>query len=71
MTQQERLIKALEARGSRIVPSKTRKYVVMSRYDGLDGYFYLGKAGALRVGKTIAVSAALENLKAALLREVV
>jgi hypothetical protein len=52
MTMQEKFAAALVARGETEVPTKSRKYRTFTRTwnDQRIGYFFLGKAGALRVG---------------------
>ena len=68
-TLQQRLIDALIASGRGTpVASRSRKYVTLKRPDGT--FFYVGKAGALRFGKTIADSmAAPDEFKKRLLDE--
>ena len=68
-TLQQRLIEALiaTARGTR-VESRSRKYVTLHRPDG--SFYFVGRAGALRYGKTVAASiAAPEDFKRRLLEE--
>ena len=64
-TLQQRLVDALVATGrGTIVQSRSRKHV-----DG--SFFYVGKAGALRFGKTVSGSvAAPEDFKRRLLAEI-
>ena len=51
-----------------IVRSRSRKHVTLERPDGC--FFYVGKAGALRFGKTVTDSvAAPEDFKRRLLEE--
>jgi hypothetical protein len=68
-TLQERLVDALVATGrGTIVQSRSRKYVTLERPDG--SFFYVGKAGALRFGKTVTDSmAAPDDFKRRLLRD--
>jgi hypothetical protein len=69
ITLQQRLIEALiaTARGTP-VESRSRKYVTLKRPDGT--FFYVGKAGALRFGKTVTASiAAPDDFKQRLLEE--
>jgi hypothetical protein len=56
-TLQQRLIEALIAtgRGTR-VESRSRKYVTLKRPDG--SFYFVGRAGALRFGKTVTASMA-------------
>lgn len=63
----DKLVAALEARGEKRVEAKTRKYTVMSRSGG--GFWYIGRAGALRFGPTASKSSAAFKTKAQLLGE--
>ena len=64
-----RLIAALEKQGWAVDTSAiSRKYVVLIRHN-TDSRYYVGKAGALRHGKTIAASVPCDVLKANLLRQ--
>ena len=69
LTLQQRLVDALVATGrGAIIESRSRKYVTLKRPDG--SFFYVGKAGALRFGKTVADSvAAPDDFKKRLLDE--
>ena len=67
MTIKEKLIAALKARGFKAVESRTRKYEVF-KGDG-DKLIFVGKAGALRIGKTVTDSIPSERFKAMLLTE--
>jgi hypothetical protein len=69
ITLQQRLIEALIATGRGMpVESHSRKYITLKRPDGT--FFYVGKAGALRYGKTVTTSiAAPEDFKRRLLEE--
>ena len=68
-TLQQRLIEALIATGrGTLVESRSRKYVTLKRPDG--SFYFVGKAGALRFGKTIVASmAAPDDFKRRLLEE--
>jgi hypothetical protein len=68
-TLQQRLIEALIATGRGMpVESHSRKYITLKRPDG--SFYFVGKAGALRFGKTITASiAAPEDFKRRLLEE--
>ena len=56
-TLQQRLVDALVTSGrGTIVPIRSRKYITLERPDA--SFFYVGKAGALRFGKTVADSMA-------------
>ena len=68
-TLQQRLVDALIATGrGTIVPSRSGKYITLERPDG--SFFYVGKAGALRYGKTVTGSvAAPDDFKRRLLDE--
>ncbi len=62
----DRLVAALIARGETVVKgARTTKYTVVTRHNG--GFYYIGKAGALRIGQTIADSRSAPNLRARLL----
>ena len=69
LTLQQRLIDALVASGRGTpIESRSRKYVTLKRPDG--SFFYVGPAGALRFGKTVADSmAAPDEFKQRLLTE--
>lgn len=69
LTIQQRLVDALVASGRGApVASRSRKYVTLKRPDG--SFFYVGRAGALRFGKTVADSmAAPDEFKKRLLEE--
>ena len=69
LTLQQRLIEALiaTARGTR-AQSRSRKYVTLERPDG--SFYFVGRAGALRFGKTVTASiAAPDDFKRRLLEE--
>lgn len=68
-TLQQRLVDALVTTGrGTIVQSRSRKYITLERADG--SFFYVGKAGALRFGKTVSGSiAAPDDFKRRLLGE--
>jgi hypothetical protein len=70
-TIQQSLVDALIASGRGTpVTSRSRKYVTLKRPDG--SFFYVGPAGALRFGKTVADSmAAPDEFKQRLLAETV
>lgn len=73
-TQQERLVEALTRRGETIVTARhsaenTERTVKMTRKNG--GFWFIGKAGALRFGRNASTSiAALDQVKTRLLHEV-
>lgn len=52
-TMREKFQAALEARGSAVIPSRSRKFVVMTRATPTDGFYFIGKSGSLRIGQTI------------------
>ncbi len=59
MTLQQRFAKALEQRGEKLVKTTSKVWVYSAPSGTLDGkpvYFYLGKAGSLRIGRTMADS---------------
>ena len=65
----QRLVAALETQGCVRVASRTCKYIVLTRPAKPDYFYFVGKAGALRTGKTASNSISIENTKARLLRE--
>ena len=69
LIQQQRLVDALVATGrGTLVESRSRKYVTLKRPDG--SFYFVGKAGALRFGKTVTGSmAASDDFKRRLLEE--
>ena len=69
LTLQQRLVDALVTTGrGTIVQSRSRKYITLERADG--SFFYVGKAGALRFGKTLTDSmAAPDEFKQRLLED--
>ena len=69
-TLQQRLVEALVASGRGTpVESRSRKYITLKRPDGR--FFYVGKAGALRFGRTVSESmAAPDDFKQRLLAEI-
>ena len=69
MTIRDQLIAALTTAGHTQVPSATRRYVVFQHKGRPGVFFYVGKAGALRCGDTIARSIPVNNLKAMFLAE--
>ena len=68
-TLQQRLVDALVATGrGTIVQSRSRKHITLKRPDG--SFFYVGRNGALRYGKTVSGSiAAPDDFKRRLLRD--
>jgi hypothetical protein len=70
LTLQRRLVEVLVATGrGTLVQSRSRKYVTLERPDGT--FFYVGKAGALRFGKTVSKSmAAPDDFKRRLFEEI-
>lgn len=75
-TIREKLIEALTTLGEKQVASRSSKYVVMTRTinsktlereTAINLFWYVGKAGALRSGTTVATSIPMEASKARLL----
>jgi hypothetical protein len=68
-TLQQRLVDALVTTARGIpVESRSRKYITLKRPDGT--FYFVGKAGALRYGKTVSNSMATpEDFKRRLLEE--
>jgi hypothetical protein len=53
----DRLVAALQRRGETIVAdARSAKYTVLTRKVGDGWFYYVGPAGALRVGRTVADS---------------
>lgn len=69
LTLQQRLVDALVASGRATpVDGRSSKYVMLKRADG--DYYFVGRAGALRFGRTITDSrAAPDSFKTRLLEE--
>ena len=66
-TLQSRYRAALEKLGCKVVPYNSGRYLVLAR--PLSGYYFLGDAGALRVGQTVTSSIPVaDSFKARLLR---
>lgn len=57
----DKLVAALEARGEKRVEARTQKYTVLTRSRG--GFWYVGRAGALRYGLTASKSSAAFKTK--------
>ncbi len=69
MTKQELYVEALIKMGGSVVPSRTRKYIVVEGPSNSGGLYYVGKAGAVRKGNTVSNSISLSNnWKASLLK---
>jgi hypothetical protein len=69
-TLQERFIRALQARGSRRVEARTQKYVVLTRPIREGTFYYVGRNGALRMGRIATrTMPCSEQFKAALLEK--
>ena len=65
----QRLIAVLEKHGCERVTARTNKYTVLTRPAKPGNFYFVGKAGALRTGKTVSSSISIENTKVRLLRE--
>lgn len=52
LTQRQRLMMALESRGSTRIHSGKRRYIVLTIHSDPHAFFYLGKSGSLRRGRT-------------------
>ena len=66
MTIRDRLIHMLEKSGSKLLASRSTKYLVYSTNH--EEHFYLGKSGSFRMGRTISTSHPVPLIKANLLR---
>jgi hypothetical protein len=70
----DRLVAALTARGETLVPGRSTKYTVLTRTkrdtgESL-GFYFVGRAGALRIGRKVTESIPLsEMIKKRLLGE--
>jgi hypothetical protein len=49
----DRLVEALIARGAERVPYKTKRYTVLAQPGGEPRLYFVGRAGALRSGRSI------------------
>lgn len=56
MTLRDRVIEKLKARGCRELPSPSRKYRKFTYPQSSDRFYWVGKAGALRIGRTVGES---------------
>jgi hypothetical protein len=52
----DRIVDALIARGAELVPYKTKRYTVLTQPGGGPRLYFVGRAGALRNGRTIRLS---------------
>lgn len=59
MTKAEQVIEILKGRGAREVTSTSRKYRKFTYPNRPDQFYWIGKAGAVRVGKTVGDSVSL------------
>ena len=59
-TKAEKVIAYLKSCGCSEVTSKSRKYRTFTR-PGREGFYYVGKCGALRAGKTVSDSISLSR----------
>lgn len=66
MTLQDRIIEKLKARGCQELQSSSSKYRKFTHPKYADRFYWVGKAGALRVGRTVgesvSVSAAVHKM---------
>jgi hypothetical protein len=70
-TQQARLVDALQRRGAELLKGSVGDRRVVLRFPGKEDNFYVGRAGAVRKGKTFDKSVPiLDTAKAIMLREV-
>lgn len=68
-TIREKLVAGLTKRGSQVVDNRSKKYVSLSVPGEPDHFYFVGKAGALRSGRTIADSVSRPVLRQQILRE--
>lgn len=59
-TMRARYLSALLLRGEKQVPSKSGKYLTVTRKGG--GFYFIGKAGSLRIGQSSSKSLAASPL---------
>lgn len=64
MTKAERAIKFLIDRGSREISSSSRKYHKLTCPGKPDRFYWVGKAGAVRVGRTAGDSISVTDIVA-------
>jgi hypothetical protein len=57
----ERFIEALKNRGAEEVPSRSGKYVTLTRPNANGLFFFVGESGGLRTGKTVSRSAPVQD----------
>lgn len=62
MTKAEQVIKYLMGKGAREVTSNSRKYRKFSYPGRGDKFYFVGKAGALRVGRTVGESVSVSHI---------
>lgn len=60
-TLQQRIIDALETLGCRRVEGKTTRYVVLTKMRD-EGFYFVGKNGAFRAGRTVTSSMSLQGI---------
>ncbi len=60
-TLQARIIDAFETLGCKRVEGKTRRYVVLTKMRD-EGFYFVGKNGALRAGKNVTSSVSLQGM---------
>lgn len=69
MTQREKLLSALQARGWTVCQKQPKNYVALE-YPGKEKKAFIGKAGALRLGRNVTESCPiLDEAKQNLLKE--
>jgi len=62
-TLQARIIEALETLGCKRVEGKTSRYIVLTKMCD-EGFYFVGKNGALRAGKNVTSSVSLQGWEA-------
>lgn len=60
-TLQKRIIDALETLGCKRVEGRSNKYIVLTKMRD-DGFYFVGKNGALRSGKNVTSSVSLQGI---------
>jgi hypothetical protein len=61
MSKTETLIEALKKLGCQELPGGSRKYRKFTKPGGREGFYFVGRAGALRVGRIASRSSSFSN----------
>ena len=60
-TLQARIVEALETLGCKHVEGRSNRYIVMNKMND-EGFYFIGKNGALRSGKNVTSSVSLQGI---------